>query len=231
MLRVNEIFGPTIQGEGMYIGRPTMFIRMQGCDYRCSWCDTPYAQDQEGGTLMSEADIISEVERRAGSCRWVTITGGNPLLQDLEELIFKLRLRGFYSAIETQGSVFQPWVSLCRSVCVSPKLHAKPRIETLQEFACLNLLSRKRHDFPKVFFKFVIFEQRDLELLKPYTMKLYAPIYIQVGNRVGSDSVEALLHKTAQIIEWLKEDFVLLGRVSAVLPQMHVLLYGNRRGI
>jgi 7-carboxy-7-deazaguanine synthase len=42
-IRISEIFGPTIQGEGPLIGRPTVFVRTGGCDYRCSWCDTLYA--------------------------------------------------------------------------------------------------------------------------------------------------------------------------------------------
>ena len=44
-IRVNEIFGPTIQGEGALIGQPTIFVRTGGCDYRCSWCDTLHAVD------------------------------------------------------------------------------------------------------------------------------------------------------------------------------------------
>ena len=42
-IRISEIFGPTIQGEGPLMGRPTVFVRTGGCDYRCRWCDTLYA--------------------------------------------------------------------------------------------------------------------------------------------------------------------------------------------
>jgi len=54
-IRISEIFGPTIQGEGPLIGTPTVFVRTAGCDYRCTWCDTLYA-------------VLPDIVRAGGSC-------------------------------------------------------------------------------------------------------------------------------------------------------------------
>ena len=65
-VRISEIFGPTIQGEGVLIGQPTVFVRIGGCDYRCSWCDTLHAVDSAYRTewkRMSAAAIMADVER------------------------------------------------------------------------------------------------------------------------------------------------------------------------
>ena len=73
-IRVSEIFGPTIQGEGALIGLPTVFVRTGGCDYRCSWCDSLHAVDSEfrhDWRPMSAADVLAEVDDQIGraSCR------------------------------------------------------------------------------------------------------------------------------------------------------------------
>ena len=75
-IKVNEIFY-SIQGESSYAGRPCVFVRLTGCNLRCTYCDTRYAYDE--GNEMS----ISEIIKQAGSygCPLVEITGGEPLIQ------------------------------------------------------------------------------------------------------------------------------------------------------
>src|ERR1700731_950459 len=68
-IRISEIFGPTIQGEGPLIGRPTVFVRTGGCDYRCAWCDTLYAvlpEYRDQWTLMTTPEIMTRVNELAG---------------------------------------------------------------------------------------------------------------------------------------------------------------------
>ena len=81
-IRISEIFGPTIQGEGALIGQPTVFVRTGGCDYRCSWCDTLHAVDNEfrhGWTPMSAEDVFAEVEKLSGGVPiMVSLSGGTP---------------------------------------------------------------------------------------------------------------------------------------------------------
>src|SRR5260370_15944522 len=69
-IRISEIFGPTIQGEGPLIGHPTVFVRTGGCDYRCRWCDTLYAvlpEYRDEWTLMTPAESLARGEHLAGS--------------------------------------------------------------------------------------------------------------------------------------------------------------------
>lgn len=99
-LLVNEIFY-SIQGESIYSGRPCIFVRLTGCNLRCSYCDTRYAYEQ--GIEMEIAQIMRRV---AGyNCPLVEITGGEPLLQDKTPfLILKLLENGYEVMLETNGS-------------------------------------------------------------------------------------------------------------------------------
>src|SRR5260221_7769924 len=89
-IRISEIFGPTVQGEGPLIGRPTVFVRTGGCDFRCSWCDTLYAvlpEHRSGWTPMSAGDILAKVVTLSGGAPLtVSLSGGNPALQPLAPL-------------------------------------------------------------------------------------------------------------------------------------------------
>ena len=76
LLTINEIF-TSLQGETTEAGRPCTFVRLTGCDLRCAWCDTPHAFHE--GAKRGIDDVVAEVEARG--VRFVTITGGEPLLQ------------------------------------------------------------------------------------------------------------------------------------------------------
>ena len=110
-IRISEIFGPTIQGEGPVIGRASVFVRTGGCDYRCSWCDTPHAVDslyRKQWQPMSPEKIFQRVEELSGGKKLlVTLTGGNPAIQKLWPLIAIGKKSGYDFALETQGSIAQ----------------------------------------------------------------------------------------------------------------------------
>jgi len=100
-MRVTEIFF-SIQGEGTRAGRPCVFVRFTGCDLRCNYCDTAYAFT--GGGEASQAEILEEVARHP--CRFVLLTGGEPMLQrDLPALARALLDRGYEVAVETHGQL------------------------------------------------------------------------------------------------------------------------------
>lgn len=106
-LRISEIFF-SIQGEGPHQGLKTIFIRFAGCNLRCNYCDTAYAQDPEGGKEVPLNEIVDTVKRMAEAvvgCNYVCITGGEPLIQPVKELITKLHALGLYVDIETNGSL------------------------------------------------------------------------------------------------------------------------------
>ena len=99
MLTVNEIFY-SIQGESTYAGRPCVFIRLTGCDLRCTWCDTPYAFHE--GQKMTVEDVLSTVDTYP--CSLVEVTGGEPLLQpDVYPLMRRLVEAGKTVLLETGG--------------------------------------------------------------------------------------------------------------------------------
>uniref|UniRef100_UPI0009322CCC radical SAM protein n=1 Tax=Caldanaerobius fijiensis TaxID=456330 RepID=UPI0009322CCC len=98
-MKVNEIF-TSIQGESTSTGYLTVFVRLTGCNLRCSYCDTRYAYDE--GQLMTVGQVYSDIARRG--IKRVCITGGEPLLQpDVQRLIDMLE--DYEVSIETNGSV------------------------------------------------------------------------------------------------------------------------------
>jgi 7-carboxy-7-deazaguanine synthase len=101
VLSVNEIFY-SIQGESTFAGKPCVFVRLAGCDLRCSWCDTPYAFNE--GEKMSVDDVIEKVAQYRSPL--VEVTGGEPLLQeDVYPLMERLLEAGRTVLLETGGQI------------------------------------------------------------------------------------------------------------------------------
>lgn len=138
--KVNELF-QTIQGEGFYTGLPAIFVRLQGCDVGCVWCDTKNTWDIDPdkqtslGELsdhsdqsscwatVSAQDIIDEIKRLGYSAKLVVITGGEPCMVDLRELTQLLQANNFVTQIETSGTYpiltdDQTWVTLSPKVAM-----------------------------------------------------------------------------------------------------------------
>ena len=92
-IAVIETFGPTIQGEGPLAGSKTMFIRFGGCDYRCTKCDSLHAvipaAVKENATYLTAQEIADRIipPAKATGTPWVTLSGGNPCMWDLSELV------------------------------------------------------------------------------------------------------------------------------------------------
>jgi 7-carboxy-7-deazaguanine synthase len=99
-LTINEIFY-SIQGESTFAGQPCVFVRLTGCDLRCTYCDTEYAFYE--GKRRSLDEIVAEVEKHP--CRLVEVTGGEPLLQKrVHKLMSRLADDGYTVLIETSGA-------------------------------------------------------------------------------------------------------------------------------
>jgi organic radical activating enzyme len=107
ILKITEIF-PSIQGEGLRSGEPTIFIRMTGCNLRCSFCDTKYAWN--GGEDHSVEKILETVQKihTRSPADWICLTGGEPLYQPIEPLVKRLKKMGFKVQIETNGTIYRP---------------------------------------------------------------------------------------------------------------------------
>ncbi|MCM3881500.1 MAG: 7-carboxy-7-deazaguanine synthase QueE [Vicinamibacterales bacterium] len=101
MLTINEIFH-SIQGESTYAGKPCVFVRLTGCDLRCSWCDTPYAFTE--GQKMSVDAVLQQIDKYGTPL--VEVTGGEPLLQeDVYPLMERLLEAGRTVLLETGGQI------------------------------------------------------------------------------------------------------------------------------
>lgn len=101
MLKINEIF-KSIQGESTYAGLPCTFVRLAGCNLRCTYCDTNYAYYE--GKEISDEDIIAKIDEYGVKC--VEFTGGEPLLQEETPKLIKTLLdKGYNVLIETNGSI------------------------------------------------------------------------------------------------------------------------------
>jgi len=111
--RINEIFY-SLQGEGYYTGRAAVFVRFSGCNLKCPFCDTDFKEYR----AMTATEIASTVSQWR-DCGFVVLTGGEPSLQVDDELVECLHRKGFYIAIETNGT--QPLPSGIDWVTLSPK--------------------------------------------------------------------------------------------------------------
>ncbi|WP_193750915.1 7-carboxy-7-deazaguanine synthase QueE [Bacillus coahuilensis] len=235
---VLEIFGPTVQGEGMVIGQKTMFIRTAGCDYSCSWCDSSFTWDgsaKEDIRLLSADEIWSELVQVGGDCfNHVTISGGNPaLLKHLNELLDVFHNHGIQSALETQGSRWQDWFLDIDDLTLSPK---PPSSGMTTDFSLLDSIIQKLLVNNKAFsLKVVIFDELDLSYAT-LVHKRYPQVdlYLQTGNpeiTEGDDNklLSILIERYAWLINEVMKSSILKN--VRVLPQLHTYVWGNKRGV
>ena len=117
-LRIAEIFA-SIQGEGKWLGQPSVFIRVSGCNLRCGWCDTPYASWTPEGPVLTVDEIVSRVLKLG--CVHVVLTGGEPMVFDaIVPLAEQLKNKEKTITIETAGTIFRELP--CDLMSISPKL-------------------------------------------------------------------------------------------------------------
>ena len=134
----------TIQGEGLYQGRSAYFIRLGGCDVGCVWCDVKESWDAGKHPLLETEKIIDEMKKSVQK-GLVVITGGEPLMHNLDGLTEKLQACGFETSIETSGS--HPLSGKWNHICVSPKKFKAPLTDLLDVANELKVVVYNRHDF------------------------------------------------------------------------------------
>lgn len=206
-LVVNEIFH-SIQGESLHVGRPCTFVRLTGCNLRCSYCDTRYAYDQ--GFDMDITQIIRQID--SYNCKLVEITGGEPLLQEQTPLLIKkLLLNGYQVLLETNGSldisVVDPQcIKIIDFKCPSSQESDKNRFDNIQ------------HLGPHDQIKLVIGDRTDYKYAKqiiknylpndfPMDHILFSPIADQISAEllagwILADSLAIRLHLQIHKIIW-----------------------------
>lgn len=105
-LKINEIF-PSIQGEGLRLGEPTLFIRFSECNLKCAFCDTKYAWHT--GQEMTVESILKKIKKihTAFPTEWVCLTGGEPLFQNIRALAQRIKAENFKIQVETNATIFR----------------------------------------------------------------------------------------------------------------------------
>jgi 7-carboxy-7-deazaguanine synthase len=256
--RVAEIFGPTIQGEGRNVGMPCYFVRFGGCDFRCSWCDTPHAVLPDQVRLlpqMDELEIHDKLQSLQGEAEWVVLTGGNPALFSLSNLIDLLHENNYKVMMETQGSIYKEWFGKIDDLCISPKPPSAgntTNLTTLRDILRVTSRESKREptkldfSYPVPYLKVPIFTSDDLEYAEEVVMMLNDyEIFLSIGNEdpslptVGNPNPDmaprllltrdSILDKFKDVVDGVLADHPVLQQCR-IFPQQHVLLWGNERG-
>ncbi len=215
---LNEIFS-SIDGEGLRQGELATFLRFAGCNLKCSYCDTEYAQEKSNGNEKSIEDIFSIVAKLKN--KNITITGGEPLLQsDMITLVKKLAEEGYFVNIETNGSLdIKPYQLDNVMITIDYKTTSslmKDKME-LNNFYIL-----REQDV----LKFVIGTKQDMEDVKEILKKpIRAYVYLSpVYNKIEPKNLVDLLKE-------LKEEGFDTSKTK-VQVQLHKIIWGSEmRGV
>ena len=231
-----EIFH-SLQGEGISMGRPSVFVRLSGCNLACHWCDTPYTWFFEGHAGPHRGE--QRYDRRANSvtldiaavaaavrqydCPHIVFTGGEPLLQQpaLAALCAMLG-PAYHIEIESNGTValtadFAPHV---HQLNLSPKLGHSGNAESTRRKE--DALAAYASD-PRAWFKFVIADPADADEVAALAERFAIPAERIILMPEGTDSA-TLRSRTA----WLAP--LCLDRGWRFTDRLHIHLYGDTRG-
>jgi 7-carboxy-7-deazaguanine synthase len=166
-IAVVEIFGPTFQGEGPLAGSKTMFVRFGGCDFRCKMCDSLHAVIPSAVKRNAQYLTAGEISdalvalRLESNTPWVTLSGGNPCMWKLDQLISFLHGSRFAVAVETQGTIWQDWLLKCQMVVISPKSPGMGEKFDPEKF--MNMVERLWEKSVPLAVKVVVFSQQDID--------------------------------------------------------------------
>jgi len=220
-MKISEIFF-SIQGEGKSVGNPAVFVRLQNCNLKCSFCDSKYTWNSEEGIDMIPEEVRNEIEKF--NCKRVVFTGGEPLLQQEEIYQVMYLLEPFYNyEIETNGTIL-PTNEIDRYVLyynVSPKLKNSGNSKEIRyRQDVLDFFSK---DFKSIF-KFVVEKKEDIEEV------------ITIVEECNVDVDKVYLIPQGIIAEELKEKEKWLVEVCKdykfnYSPRLQIEIWGNKRGV
>ena len=207
-MQITEIY-KSLQGESTYAGMPCVFVRLTGCNLRCSWCDTEYSF--YGGRKMISDEIFGEVERLSPDGGLVELTGGEPMLQERELVPFMAQLisAGYTVLLETSGE--RPLNKVPKQVIkiVDVKCPDSGEPDT---FDMENLEALKSHDEVK----FVLSSRGDYEFAREFVARhqlaqrvravLFSPAFRKEASGVR-DASQCLLDPQ-ELAEWMLADNV-----------------------
>jgi 7-carboxy-7-deazaguanine synthase len=222
-----EIFH-SIQGEGVSMGVPSVFLRLATCNLSCAWCDTKYTWDWQNFSYETEVVELkpSDIQKKiqAFDCSHVVITGGEPMLQqdELAPLVSSLADEGYTFEVETNGTI-APSPEMLRHIGqwnVSPKLRTSGNPSNLSLIpSALNTFAK----IPEAYFKFVVTGEADVAevcaLRDEYGLNPDRILLMPEGR-----TPDALEKKSS----WLTEACVEHG--FRFTTRLHIILWGDERG-
>jgi len=207
-MQIIEIY-KSLQGESTHAGLPCVFIRLMGCNLRCSWCDSEYTFT--GGVRMTSDDVMNEVARLSPNGGLVEITGGEPMLQELEVVPLMQRLldAGYKVLLETSGERSLGGVPPEVIKIVDVKCPHSGEPDTFQGH---NLDALQAHDEVK----FVISDRTDYEFARNFVAQhrlgervnavLFSPVFRK--DATGARDSSHCLLDPQQLAEWMLADDV-----------------------
>jgi 7-carboxy-7-deazaguanine synthase len=207
-MQITEIY-KSLQGESTYAGVPCVFVRLTGCNLRCSWCDTEYSF--YGGKKMAPEQVLDEVERLSSHGGYVEITGGEPMLQERELVPLMQRLveSGYTVLIETSGE--RPLERVPSGVVKIVDVKC-PGSEEGDSFRMENLGSLTARDEVK----FVIADRHDYEFARDFTTQhglaarvnavIFSPAFSKDAS--GARDASNCLLDPRELADWMIEDNV-----------------------
>ena len=220
-MQITEIY-KSLQGESTYAGLPCVFVRLTGCNLRCSWCDTEYSF--HGGKRMTPEQVLAQVEELSAPGGLVEITGGEPMLQEREVVPLMQRLidSGYKVLLETSGERPLEHVPAKVVKIVDVKCPGSDEGDT---FRAENLDTLLAHDE----IKFVISDRLDYEFARDFTIRhdlaarvnavLFSPAFRK--QAAGARDASNCLVDPQELAEWMLRDNV-PARLSL---QIHKLIW------
>ena len=234
MLVINEMFY-SLQGEGTYTGRPSIFIRTSGCNLRCGYCDTPYTSINPEGTNTKISDIIKKIEKEWSDCHHIVITGGEPMInKKMPRLVDALKARNNFITVETNGTIFNPAVQP-DLFSISPKTkNSNPAVNSEQgiQDRILHIKNnRLENSIPKFIesdieyqIKFVVEGHSDLIEIDDFILKY------GIENRNVFLMPEGITREVQRARE-LEIAEICKNRGFNFCPRLHIELWGTKRGV
>jgi 7-carboxy-7-deazaguanine synthase len=220
---VCEMFA-SLQGEGIWLGVPSAFVRFAGCNLACTWCDTPYASREPLEYEDTSMEDILAFATSDAEVRHVVLTGGEPMLQPLlPELTRQLKARGLTITIETNGTL-PPGDVVCDLGSLSPKLpNSGHGLDCVSP--CQPETARAWLDHSDCQFKFVIQTRGNIAAVHAFLEALgrdVSPerIFLMPEGRHPGQIAE----RTATLVELCRETGFRYGR------RLQLDLFGDTRG-
>ena len=219
IMKVCEIF-TSFQGEGLTMGVPCVFIRLSGCNLKCTWCDSKHSWDEGEENSIQELFAYCEEQARTKGIRTVVVTGGEPLLQqeELSRFFRMLRTSGYFIEVETNGTIEWTEDYPPHQFNMSPKLMSSGNNNGINEKVL------RAFNIPAMWekqFKFVVTSIHDLGDVEILSRQLNLQHVILMPEGINDERIK----ETAR---WLVEQ---CSGDMRVLPRMHIWLYDNKKGV